>query len=194
MHALGISHPEVRNIIRGFDKEVEKVWQELSSMDVTMILTADHGHVNVQPTEMVQLPDDMLQCLEYANIGVHGKGRHGFFHCKDGRQQDFLKLWSRQSKLRENFLLLSIEEAAAEGLFGVGGQLPSEVRPRLGDFVSISVNHCTLSTPSEVQCHRHHCQGAHGSLTEQEMAVPFILLMPNSKQGLKRGCHNMSVS
>lgn len=178
MHALGVEHKEIRNILEGFNQQVEKAWDMLSSLDVALIVTADHGHVSVQPSDMALLPDSMLNCLEYANIGCHGKGRHGCFHCKDGRQQDFVELWSQQPELIEHFLLLTIEDAAAEGLFGVG-KLSAAVRPRLGDFIAISINDRTLITPKEKQAHGHHCQGAHGSMTAKEMSIPFILCTPN---------------
>ena len=56
-----------------------------------------------------------------------------------------------------------------------------EVRPRLGDFVAISVGKKTLVTPSEVENFRNpcRCQGAHGSLLAEEMCIPFILLSPD---------------
>jgi hypothetical protein len=43
-------------------------------VDTTVVVTADHGHVSVFPSDMVVLPDNIIECLEYANIGVHGKG------------------------------------------------------------------------------------------------------------------------
>ena len=45
-----------------------------SSMVFTMVLP------QVKPEQMVELSKEVLDCLEYANIGVHGKGRHAVFH------------------------------------------------------------------------------------------------------------------
>ena len=55
-----------------------------------------------------------------------------------------------------------------------------KVRPRLGDFVAVSLGRKTLVTPSDVdnfqkQCR---CQGAHGSLLPEEMCIPLIMLRP----------------
>lgn len=44
-----------------------------AKIDATIVVTADHGHVTVEAEHMVTLPPDILECLEYANIGVHGK-------------------------------------------------------------------------------------------------------------------------
>ena len=58
-----------------------------------------------------------------------------------------------------------------------------EVRPRLGDFIAISLGNQTLVTPSEADRYQPicQCQGAHGSLLPEEMSIPFILLSPESK-------------
>lgn len=102
MHALGVEHEEVKTVVQGIDEEVERFLGVLSDrealrsgrhhsndqchpdepnpMDVAVVVTADHGHVTVNAADMVPLPDNILELLEYACVGVHGKGRHGYFH------------------------------------------------------------------------------------------------------------------
>ncbi len=58
-------------------KKKKRCWKEGDdAVDATVVLTADHGHVTVQPKDMVVLPSSILELLEYACIGVQGKGRH----------------------------------------------------------------------------------------------------------------------
>jgi len=101
MHALGVEHEEVGNVVRGLEREVERFWRvlgdrealvsgrydlvgrdglgpgpgsgECSRLDAAVVVTADHGHVTVRADEMVPLPREILDLLEYACIGVHGK-------------------------------------------------------------------------------------------------------------------------
>jgi len=133
---------------------------------------------------MVSLPDEVLACLEYANVGVHGKGRHAFLHCRNGRRQALENCWSRYPRLRDSFLLLTIEEAAAEGLFGPEPPRP-DVRPRMGDYVAISLGADTIVSPSEAEKWREgpeaRCQGAHGALTKEELKIPFVLCTPGQR-------------
>merc|ERR1712232_874823 len=116
--------------------------------DATLLITADHSHITVAPSDMVTLPNDILECLEYANIGVHGKGRHAYFHVRSGRFRDFETRWRLHPRLTENFLLVTVEVAAAEGLFGPDPLRP-EVRPRLGDFLAVALGAATLVSPHE---------------------------------------------
>ena len=98
MHALGVDHPEVGRVIRGIDKEIERLWEclgdqeklfsvvgkgdigsntkkrrERKPLDASVVVSADHGHITVKPEEMYELPSEIIECLEYANLGVHGK-------------------------------------------------------------------------------------------------------------------------
>lgn len=180
MHALGIEHEEVRSVMEGLDAEVSRMWEGLAEFDsASLLVTADHGHVTVRPSDMVTLPDRLLECLEYACVGVHGKGRHAVLYCRHGRQQDLEARWADYPELCEGFLLLTPEDAAAEGLFGPEPPRDS-VRPRLGDFIAVSLGPKTLVSPKEAARWRDGdlagCQGAHGSLTPEEMRVPFVLL------------------
>lgn len=195
MHALGTDHQEVGAVVKGVNKHVERLWDTLSDrkslltahdkdvkpedssspIDAAVVVTADHGHVTVKPDEMIVLPETIVDCLEYANIGVFGKGRHAYLHCKSGLQSVLRDRWRSNQKLNHEFLLLTIEEASAHGLFGPEAPL-LRTRPRLGDFVAIATTHATLVSPNEFESHADCCCGAHGSLLPEEMRIPFIFM------------------
>ena len=109
------------------------------------------------------------------------QGRHAYLHCRAGLQSQLRQRWRANSDLSEFFLLLTVEEAINIGLFGPGC-MRLEVRPRLGDFIAISLGRKTLVTPSDVEKFREpcQCQGAHGSLLPEEMSIPLILLRSGS--------------
>lgn len=91
MHKLGTAHAEVKNVLNGISKGIQDLWKKLEGLDVTLVVTADHGHVTVKTEDMVLLPQKLLDCLEYANVGYAGKGRHPYFHCRSGRRDEFQK-------------------------------------------------------------------------------------------------------
>jgi len=211
MHALGVEHEEVTKVVRGIECEVERFWKvlsnryllmsgqyhddinqqtesksstndESSSIDAAVVVTADHGHITVNEDDMIYLPQNILDVLEYASIGVHGKGRHGYLHCRAGLQLQLRRYWQANTELSENFLLLTVEDAIDNGLFGPD-LMRWQVRPRLGDFISISIGRKTLVTPTQVEQYKKQCicQGAHGSLLPEEMSIPFVLLKPDEE-------------
>ena len=94
MHALGTDHSEVHAVVNGINDEIERLWNLLGDrlklltkynltqsnskstpgrIDACVVVTADHGHVSVHPEDMLVLSDDIIECLEYANVGIHGK-------------------------------------------------------------------------------------------------------------------------
>jgi len=188
MHALGVEHAHVREVVRGFDRELARLWAAVSAADgargapnVCLLVTADHGHITVDTArDMVLLPDDVTPFLDYACVGAKGKGRHAVFHCKCGLQADFHEAWRRHPELVENFLLFPTDVAAGElGLFGPERFIDRRVRPRLGDFVAVALNARTLVFPAErAQYEREGVArvGAHGSLTPEEVRIPFVFL------------------
>lgn len=88
--------------------------------------------------------------------------------------------WHANLELNQHFLLLTVEDAIENGLFGPG-TMRVKVRPRLGDFIAISCGKKTLVTTSEANTFRKtcQCQGSHGSLLPEEMSIPLILLLPD---------------
>eukprot|EP00563_Minutocellus_polymorphus_P014291 CAMPEP_0181057894 /NCGR_PEP_ID=MMETSP1070-20121207/20505_1 /TAXON_ID=265543 /ORGANISM="Minutocellus polymorphus, Strain NH13" /LENGTH=543 /DNA_ID=CAMNT_0023137361 /DNA_START=5 /DNA_END=1636 /DNA_ORIENTATION=+ len=185
MHALGVESDEVGRVVRGIEKEIQHIWSSLGTqnngdgLDCALVVTADHGHVTVKPDEMVQLPANIVACLEYANVGAWGKGRHAYLHCRAGLQQTLRQRWrDAPNGLADTFILLTIEEAADLRLFGPNA-VKMEVRPRMGDFVAIAVGRHTLVSPKEASQHKA-AQGAHGSLLPEEMHIPFVLCKPES--------------
>ena len=180
MHSLGVKHDEVRRVVRGLDAQIARLWSAINHLDAALVVTADHGHVSVEPSQMISLPADVVECLEYANIGVHGTGRHGYLHCKPGLQSELCKRWAKHACLTDNFVLIGIDDAASLGIFGP--ELVQFCRPRLGDFVAIAIGAETLVSPNDCARYRDgpgaRVQGGHGSLAREDMLIPFVLCLP----------------
>ena len=75
MHALGVEDKQVKDLIQSMDYELERLCKTVHNLnlDTSVVITADHGHVTVEPEFIVKLQPELLECLEYANIGVHGR-------------------------------------------------------------------------------------------------------------------------
>eukprot|EP00933_Yihiella_yeosuensis_P061733 TRINITY_DN64569_c0_g1_i1.p1 TRINITY_DN64569_c0_g1~~TRINITY_DN64569_c0_g1_i1.p1 ORF type:complete len:527 (-),score=99.94 TRINITY_DN64569_c0_g1_i1:184-1713(-) len=185
MHPLGVEHESVGQVVRGLDSEIERLWRGIEAIcgkgkqgSASLMVTADHGHVTVHPENMVSVPVDVEENLEYACVGVHGKGRHAYFRVKAGLERRFKSAWFSHKHLYDSFLLLKTDEAADAGLFGPECEIEPRARPRLGDFVAISIGKDTLVSPKEVSELREKkiAAGAHGSITPEELRIPFVLL------------------
>jgi len=192
MHRLGTEHESITQIVQGLDAQLARLWNGVKEIvkdsgscgKATLFVTADHGHVTVKSADLVTLPESLTQYLSYANVGGTGQGRHAYLHVKSGLTEDFVESWRNDpenARLRDNFLLLRVEDAAQKGLFGPEKRVDKRVRPRLGDLLVMSLNAKTLLSEHELrQLNQEHGEGnvvigAHGSCTREEMEIPYVV-------------------
>jgi len=136
--------------------------------ETALLVTADHGHTNVDQSERVDLSvpevqDTLARDDEGEPIPPVGGPRNVQFHVEDGRVEEL------RSYLEDNHDVLTLdrEEYTERGLFGENQCEPSETFER--------------RAPDLVAVHRetvmwHHGDdkiGVHGGMTPEEMLVPF---------------------
>ena len=133
----------------------------------TIVVTADHGLVDVPPHEqtVLRVGDPLLALLRFAPTC---EPRLPAFHVEPGRHAAFEALF--EDRFGEHWALLTLDEADAMHLFGPG-PCSAETRRRLGDYVAISDGSgAILHRPSDAML------GFHGGLTPDEMRIPLIIV------------------
>ena len=133
---------------------------------VALAVTADHGQVEVG-RRLVELDRNLLQHVSI----ISGEPRFRWLHAAertpgaaDRLAEECRRLYGHQS------WVATYEQVADEGW--MGGPVSKEVRPRLGDVVLAPFEPVAFMEPGEAAESRLQCR--HGSLTEEEMYVPFV--------------------
>lgn len=164
MHEYGVSSPKAKDLITGINHELETLAQELS--DTLIIITADHGQIDVEgyvefykDKEM----NDLLECPPYLDA------RSPAFKVKIGRKQLFERLF--EERYSEDFKLFKSSDLISQGYFGDKG----DYGYLLGDYIAIGTFTHKLFLYDE---HMPRFKGHHTSLTE-EMEVPLIMICKN---------------
>lgn len=179
VHALGIEHGEVGDILRDIDRQLSRLWDALRELDATLVVTADHGNVAVAPGDLVELPAELVACCTEAPVVVGNTGRSVVFHCKGNELNQFATHWSRLAWLRKNFLLLTPESVADEGLMEMELLESPEAHRVFGSFVAFAVGNMAFkSTRRSHNWAATCCRSAHGSIHESEARVPLVLCTP----------------
>lgn len=88
------------------------------------------------------------------------------FFVKEDKKEIFEKEFKKA--FGDKFLLMSMEEAIAKNLFGTGKH-HENFRAMLGDYLAIATDDLSIYFNDERQV------SMHGSLTENEMLIPFIV-------------------
>lgn len=165
-HLCGIGSREWHAAAADVDALLTRLIETLPP-DAALLVTADHGGLNVPPAARVDLDTDRQLAA-----GVHtvaGDPRVRYLYTVDGATADVVAAWSELLAGRAD--VYSRDDAVATGLFG-------PVRPehlqRIGDVVVNCIGDiAVLATgyePPEVA----KLIGMHGAATAAELAIPLI--------------------
>lgn len=165
-HGHGAESSQWRKELAAIDDFASRIRSALPR-DAVLVVTADHGMVDVAPENRVDI--DMEPALAEGLRLVGGESRFRHLYCVDGSAPDVLATY--RERLGDQALVLSREEAVGRGWFGA---VEERVLPRLGDIVVASLG------PLAVVASRRNAPeagliGLHGSLTEDEMAIPLLV-------------------
>ncbi|HEU4948934.1 MAG TPA: nucleotide pyrophosphatase/phosphodiesterase family protein [Kribbella sp.] len=135
--------------------------------EAVLLVVADHGMVDVAPKNRIDLDAEPELTAGLRLIGGESRFRH--LYCADGAAVDVLATY--RARLGDRALVLSRDEAVARGWFG---PVDSRVVPRLGDVIVASLGAVALVAGRRF-AQEADLIGLHGSLTEDEMAIPLLI-------------------
>ncbi|WP_375481305.1 alkaline phosphatase family protein [uncultured Jatrophihabitans sp.] len=172
MHVHGIASPQWQQAAADVDAFLTRLVERMPA-DTMLLVTADHGGLDIGPDGRVDLADEPI--LRAGVRVVAGEPRVRYLHTVDGAREDVLAAW------RERFgpaaHVQTREEAVAAGRFG---PVTDQHLPRVGDVVVT----CRADTavfdsdrePAEVAT----LVGLHGADSAVETAIPLIAIGPDA--------------
>lgn len=133
----------------------------------TLAITADHGQVQVDDN-LVHLSDDIKASLHHQS----GEGRFRWLHAKRGQEFDLLQIAT--DSYSDIAWVASRDQVIEEAWLGParGGRIADQVKRRLGDVALVPFTATTFDDPLDSGPFSLVCR--HGSLTADEMFVPFL--------------------
>ena len=131
--------------------------------EVTLVVTADHGQVDVGPADVVDLGELDRYVSAYA-----GESRFRSLHARSGCSGDLLA--AATEAFSDRAWVFSRERLFDDGWLGSGAT--GSVRGRIGDVVLAAHEGVAFSDPGYEQ--ENALVGRHGSLTGDEMRVPLL--------------------
>jgi predicted AlkP superfamily pyrophosphatase or phosphodiesterase len=157
------------------NKELVQKIEPKTAKETLLLVTADHGGVNVDPKETTYLnclPKTILNLQVGKNrkpILPTGGPREVFLHIKEEKLAE-TKEWLLQ-KIGYKAQIIETKEAAEKGLFGLG-VASKEVFERTGNLMILPYRNETVWFENS-EDRKISFLGQHGGLNEQEMLVPF---------------------
>jgi hypothetical protein len=165
-HLFGIDSPEWHAAAVRVDALLTRLVEALPP-DAALLITADHGGLNVPAHKRIDLDADPR--LSAGVRAVAGDPRVRYLHTEPGAASDVVATWSElltgQAEVR------SRGDAVAAGLFGPvrPGHLP-----RIGDVVVTCIGDAAVLATDHEPPEVAHLVGFHGAAAAVEMAIPLI--------------------
>jgi len=166
-HRHGVDSPEWREAAKGVDELLERVVSGLPP-DAALVVTADHGQLNVPPEHRFHLEADP-RLREGLHL-VAGEPRVRYLHPVPGAVEDVLATW--RGVLGDAAWVATREQVVDEGWFG---PVDPDHLARVGEVVAVCRGHHVILAPS-IEPGASALVGFHGSWTSAEMLVPLAVL------------------
>ena len=167
-HVRGVGSEAWRLQLAHVDLLVRQLVERLPR-DAALVVTGDHGMVDLRPEERLDLADNPDLAAGVRLLGGEARARH--VYARPGAAGDVLATW--RALLGQWMWVVPGEEAIQEGWFGP--RVPDQVRPRIGDVVAAAFGPVGV-VQREVDPTQAQLTGHHGSMTEAELLVPFLEL------------------
>jgi len=133
--------------------------------DTLVIVTADHGHINLN----YKFVSDYPQLLKMLVRTISIESRATCFYVKEEYREMFKEEFYKA--FGKDFLLLSKAEVLEEKLFGEG-QAHKKFEEFIGDFLAVAIGDQGI-----VYSHKSkQFLSNHAGMTKQEMMIPFIVV------------------
>ena len=164
-HRFGAHSAQAFEEFCKIDAAFGRLLARLRGTDSAVVVTADHGFIDVAAEESFELPASLASMLRFP---LCGERRVAYCHVHDA--SSFIA--KAQDWLGDRADVFPSRTLVDEGWFGPGTPHP-RFAERIGDVAIVMRGHYTLKdwTPGEA---RHLHIGNHGGTTDDEMLIPLI--------------------
>jgi hypothetical protein len=172
-HQHGIASRNTVELLDRLDNGIGRLLSSLTGLDVTVVVTADHGFVDAPQSELIELDDHPLLAATLSQP-LCGERRAAYCYVKPDKTDAFVDYV--RNELDQHVSLWESQTLIDAGWFGLGEPHP-KLAPRVGDYTLVMKNRATIKDwmPGE----RHHSIiGVHGGVSEDEMIVPLVVAQP----------------
>jgi len=169
-HVRGVASDAWRLELSHVDRLAAQIAERLPR-DAMLVVTGDHGMLDLRPEERVDLADEPELAAGVRLLAGEARARH--VHVQKGAAADVLAAW--RELLGHAMWVRSREEAIAAGWFGP--HVLDRIRPRIGDVVAAAFGPLGV-LERDVDPAQARLTGHHGSMTPAEQLVPLIEIRP----------------
>ncbi|MFW5888899.1 MAG: alkaline phosphatase family protein [Bacillota bacterium] len=161
LHDYGTKSKEVADEINQVNQAIKRLFNQ-ASKDSLIIVTADHGQIDIEPIKLFEYEDITQMLKEKPAI----EARATAFYVKDEYKEDFPKVFNKH--FYDKFVLYKSEDLLNMNLFGYG-KIHPKLKEFLGDYFSIAIDKYAFNLLNK-KPHK----ATHAGIVKDEMLIPLI--------------------
>lgn len=166
-HMYGPSHKKIEKIILNFNKLLEKYFSKIKE-DTLIIISADHGQIDIEETIYLEDYPDFLDTLEMLPTI---EPRAASFFVKKDKALAFESLFN--DIFKDKYVLFKKEEVFRHRFFGQG-IIHKKVDDFVGDYLAVATNKSILEYKRDKS--NFTFKGHHAGMHPEEMNIPLIII------------------
>ena len=148
----------------------KKLNDELKGTDTLMIISADHGHTNMNKYYNALEIDELKDCYI---MPPSIEPRFLSFWIKEDKKDYFKRTF--KEKFKDEFILYTKQEFLNSNLLGYGDK-HRKIDDFLGDFMAVAISDAMISIKVAISREKYKKLSNHCGLTREEMEVPLIIV------------------
>lgn len=169
LHKFGTDSDEAKEYVLESEKKVKDLVQKISD-DTLIIISADHGHKNIEKAYSLLEYPEIMECL-YMPMAL--ESRTVTFWVKDEMKKEFEDRFN--SIFKDEFWLMTKEEFLEKHFLGYGDKHP-KIDEFLGNYIALSISNSIITIETFLAEGKPVKKSTHCGLTEDEMEVPVIVI------------------
>lgn len=170
LHKYGCDSNEVKEFIKNAEEQIEKMCKELNNSDTLIIISADHGHKNIEKIYNILDLKEINDCLI---MPPSLESRAVTFFVKENKREKFEEFF--ENNLKDEFMLFTKEEFLARNFLGYGTQ-HKKVDDFLGNYIAVAISDSIIKLDTYTSKEKANKKSTHCGFTPNEMEVPLIVI------------------
>lgn len=172
-HEHGVASAAWRECLSAIDTAYAELKQRLAGSGTLLIVTADHGLVDIGPERTIQL-ETHPELVSALTLPLCGEPRAAYCYLHPGAEGRFLDCLA--STLGDRLAAHRSHDLYRQGWFGLGAPHP-RLAERIGDYILLPRGRWAVKDWLATEKRYQHI-GMHGGIDSDEMLVPLIVAQP----------------
>lgn len=168
-HKYGWDSKESKEFILYSEECIKKLIENLQGTNTLLIISADHGHNNINKNYNILDLDTLKDCFI---MPPSFEPRFVSFWIKNDKKKYFVKEFNKL--FLNEFLLFSKEEFMNSNLLGYGQKHP-KIDDFIGDYIAIGISNSAINLGTYISRDVPIKLSNHCGLTKNELEVPLIV-------------------